>query len=231
MARGMFHGSKEDGLAAIADMRKVGNPELQYEGNGTYLEWNEKLLTGIPQMSLVQHGLPYKEDKFSVYIDRELEPKAWQEIVDYYVTTPQPGNSIGMEIYGGAVNDYPREDSAFIHRDVHMDFFVDSFWFEPENEEHAKAWLQGFRDVMDRYWNGHSYQNYPRRHEKNYRWMYWGEAYNSLLFVKKKYDPENLFTTPQGILPYPDDDAIRRATEPSKFKGMAIAYEHPEAVR
>ena len=61
--------------------------------------------------------------------------------------------------------------------------------------------------------------------------MYWGEAYNSLLFVKKKYDPNNVFNMPQGISPYPDDKTIQRATEPSKFKGMAIEYEHPEAVR
>ncbi len=231
LARGMYNGSKEEGLAAIADMRKVGDPELQYEGSGSYLVWNEKLLTGIPQMDLVQNGFPYKEDKFSAYVARPLPAEEWQEVVDYYRTTKQPGNSIGMEIYGGVINDYPWSDSAFIHRDVHMDFFVDSFWFEPKNEERAKDWLLSFREIVDRYWNGHSYQNYPRRHDKNYRWMYWGEAYNSLLFVKNKYDPESFFDMPQGISPYPDDPSIRRATQPSKFKGAAIEYENPEAAR
>ena len=96
---------------------------------------------------------------------------------------------------------YPESASAFVHRDVHMDFFCDSFWFKPEHEQRAKDWLNGFRKVVEKHWNGHAYQNYPHRGDADYRWMYWGEAYESLLFVKRKYDPENVLHVNQNIVP------------------------------
>jgi len=116
--------------------------------------------------------------------------------------------------------------NAFVHRDVHMDFFVDTFWYVPSEEAPALAWLKGFRQLMETYWNGHSYQNYPRRDDPNYRWQFWGEAFNSLLFVKEKYDPTNFFTFPQSVSPIPAEagKGVQRPTKPSIFSDPVIVY-------
>ena len=120
----------------------------------------------------------------------------------------------------------PAMSNAFIHRDVHMDFFVDSFWYKPSDETKAKRWLDGFWTVMQAYWNGHSYQNYPHRDDPNYRWEFWGDAFPSLLFVKQKYDPGNVFTFPQAISPVPADAGhdVRRSHAPSIFSDPVIVY-------
>jgi len=90
----------------------------------------------------------------------------------------------------------------------------------------AHSWLNGFRKLMETYWNGHSYQNYPRRDDPDYRWQFWGEAFNSLLFVKQKYDPTSFFTFPQCVSPVPDaaGSSVHRPTAPSLFSDPVIVY-------
>jgi Berberine and berberine like len=47
--------------------------------------------------------------------------------------------------------------------------------------------------------NGHSYQNYPNRTQKDFAACYFGGNLPRLLQVKKAYDPANFFTFPQGL--------------------------------
>jgi FAD/FMN-containing dehydrogenase len=222
--RGMFNGTRDEGMAAIADLLKVGNATIEMEGVGTYDYWNEALLASVDDgIQMVRNGVPIKEDKISNYLGRVLEVAEWQEILDYWQTTPEPQNAIGIEFYGAAINGRPRSGNAFIHRDVYCDVFVDGFWYAPADADQMHQWVDGFQEIMDRYANGHSYQNYPRRNDPNYRWKYWGDAFNSLLFVKGKFDPDNVFRFEQGISPYPDDPAITRSDAPSQFSDPEIS--------
>jgi FAD/FMN-containing dehydrogenase len=226
LARGMVRGDAQTGRAEIAGMLGEGGGRLELEGIGSYLHWNIALLDNIPDIQPTQNGYLLKENKFSTYIGRLLEAKEWRRVVDYFRTAPNPACTVGMEIYGGAINHYPMMSNAFVHRDVYMDFFVDAFWYAPVEEAPARAWLTGFRELMETYWNGHSYQNYPRRDDPNYRWQFWGEAFNSLLFVKQKYDPANFFTFPQSVSPIPPDapKGVQRPTAPSIFSDPVIVY-------
>jgi hypothetical protein len=79
--------------------------------------------------------------------------------------------------------------------------------------------------TLSQVWNGHVYQNYPERNSPNFRWAYWGEAYESLWFVKQKYDPQNFFHFEQSISPFPSDGDLTRPTAKSKFKEKKIVYE------
>ena len=93
------------------------------------------------------------------------------------------------------------------------------------HDTQARAWLAGFMALMHPVMNGHVYQNYPSRNFPDFRWAYWGEAFYSLLFVKQKYDPDNVFRFEQSITPYPDGDTITRATAPSRFSDPEITDE------
>jgi len=77
------------------------------------------------------------------------------------------------------------------------------------------------------FYNGHSYQNYPRDVLTDYRYRYWGEAFDELLTVKEKYDPGNVFTFAQAITAYPP--GTRPASHPEvktrRFRKTDIDYE------
>jgi hypothetical protein len=128
----------------------------------------------------------------------------WQSIIDYYLTTPNVYNTLVIEPYGGAINSYPVGDSAFIHRTAAMDFFVDVFWniaslSDIAAEARAKNWLDGFMALMQPFFNGESYQNYPRDSLPNFAQQYWSSSYPTLQQVKQKYDPKNIFNFAQSV--------------------------------
>ena len=236
MVRGMVDGSEAEGREWIRPMLEFGHAELEFSGCGRYGTWNGKLLEGIDDIrkdhfaKSAQAPLGFtpshaesalKMIATSHFIDRQLSPQEWQTIVDYFMTDVSWA-MIGMEIGGGAIADAPTDGNAYIHRDVYLDLFCDICWKDDADQPRAFSWRQGFDEMMAPLSNGHAYQNYARRDLADFRYIYWGDVYNSLLFVKRKYDPENFFRFEQTISAYPDDPQIRRASRPSMFSDPQI---------
>jgi hypothetical protein len=195
---------------------------------GTYAQINSWLLEQpyeIPQLPTA----PLGEDKQSGYVQNTLAVSDWQAIIDYYLTTPNIYNTLVIEPYGGAINAYPAGNSAFIHRTAAMDFFVDVFWDiatgQAGKEAEAKKWLDGFMSLMQPYFNGESYQNYPRRDLPDYPQQYWGDSYPTLQQVKQKYDPYNAFNFQQSIaLPPAGTMFTPTGTAADPFLSQPIVY-------
>jgi hypothetical protein len=53
--------------------------------------------------------------------------------------------------------------------------------------------------MMAPYFNDHSYQNYPRRTQQDFRRRYWGSSFERLLAVKLKYDKNSFFQYAQSV--------------------------------
>ena len=126
-----------------------------------------------------------------------------------------------------AINKVPKDATAFIHRDTLMDIYIDAFWAEGSelgSYDQAQKWMDDINAFLAPKLNGHYYQNYPQRNMPNFRWQYWGDAFNSLLYVKRKFDPDNVFHYEQSISAYPDGPGIEKSEQPSKFDEPAITY-------
>ena len=216
---GMYPGSSEDGMAILQPLLQTPGAQLFYSRTDTYAYLNEHLLDD--NLNPPIDGLV--EFKRAGYIARMLNGGDWVQVVKYFQTSPNKFNLVGIEPYGGAINAVSAYDSAFIHRDVSMDFFVDSFFTEDgsTSKEQAKMWLDGFMNLTAGFYNGHVYQNYPWRDFSNYRWAYWGDALPTLVAIKNKYDPGNFFRFEQSISFYPEDDSdITRSKAPSRQKAI-----------
>jgi FAD/FMN-containing dehydrogenase len=223
---GMYTGRRAEGFEALAQVRQIGSPALRADQYGTYAELNDSLFAILPELPLGQ----IKEVKRGGYIASALTASDWAQVTRYFATAPHANNMIDIGPYGGAIGRESQTASAFVHRTHYMDFFVDSFYegdAGADGASGAKEWLDGFTALMQPFFNGHMYQNYPVPDFPDYRWAYWGDAFNSLLFVKQKYDPENFFHFEQGITPYPEAEQaeLRRSTAPSMFSEPGIAYE------
>ena len=99
---------------------------------------------------------------------------------------------------------------AFMHRDVDMDLYLDVFWMNEPERVDAVAYLDRFMSFMERFYNGQSYQNYPRLSQTDYRRRYWGRFFDDLLAVKRKYDKKGFFRSAQDI----SADPCRPRVEP-----------------
>jgi len=196
---GLYSGSAADGLKALGPLLDVGSPTLN-DSTGSYNDLNDATLAILPGPG----GASTMEAKRSGYVATTLGVDGWKALVDYFVTTPNPYNIMVLEPYGGATTAVPRDASAFVHRDVDCNFFVDSFW-DPSwpdcDEQTALQWLAGFFGVVEPYLNGEMYQNYPVRDLPDFREQYWAEAFDELLRIKRHYDPDGFFRFEQAITP------------------------------
>ena len=199
---GMYHGTRGAGLRAIADLRAVGSPQLLIDRESTYADLNLSLIGALPGVPEAPGQTTY-ELKRCGYIARTMRLGDWETVLDYYLKTPNPWNIVGIEPYGGAIANPPSKN-AFIHRDVSMDFFIDSF-FSPEWDDNgadaAQAWIDGYMKAMQPFFNGHVYQNYPWRGLPDFEDAYWADAVGKLRDVKLAVDPDDFFHFEQSIPP------------------------------
>jgi hypothetical protein len=202
LIRGMYLGPAAEGEKLLKPLLATPGARLQFTRTGTFRELNTYLLSQpheIPQLP-PDGGMP-KEDKQARFVARDLTPTEWQEIFDFFVTSPNPWSYMCLELYGGAINAYPAESSAFIHRNVAFSAFLDVFWYYETDKPAAEKFLTDWCTLMDRFSNGHIYQNYPSPDVPDYRSNYFGAAFPALLAVKRKYDPHTTFTFEQAIKP------------------------------
>jgi FAD/FMN-containing dehydrogenase len=182
-------------LAPLLAMRGC-QPILRIQGK--YFGINEALLANTPDV-------PPGSMAFSrtTIIDRLLSGMEWAMILDFFKTAPNQYTTVGIECYGGVINQVPVDQTAFIHRNAYLDFFCDAiFTDQSDDRRQNELWSEAYYSFMKKFGNGHSYQNYPNRKQTDFRWAFWGPAYNRLLAIKQKYDPENDFTFEQSIGPY-----------------------------
>ena len=203
LMQGMYVGDADAGKVALDSLLHLGHHRLLVDESGPYGTMNH-LLENFPY-AIPDPPAGSSEAKRAGYIKQPLLLEDWQEIVDYVQLAPNPNDSAVIEPYGGVINTYPEAASAFVHRDVAMDFFVDAFWSHERDMPRAIEWLDGFSALMQPFVTGAVYQNYPQRGLPNFAAAYWGNAYSRLMQVKAKYDPDNFFHFEQSIAVGPVD--------------------------
>ena len=227
MFGGLCIQGRDVGMKALEPILNIGSPNWMLDEMGYYYDLNDAVEGKLP-------GPPptpgMHEIKSSGYLAKAMPLEAWEDFFNYYVENIEktnPYNLIVLEAYGGAINDVPASATAFIHRDTYMDIYIDAFWSEQPglgSYDDAQTWMDGINEVLAPHLNGHYYQNYPQRDMPNFRWQYWGDAFNGLLFVKNKFDPDNVFHYEQSISPYPNDPRIQKSEVPSQWQDPTITY-------
>ncbi|MFD6982905.1 BBE domain-containing protein, partial [Streptomyces sp. NPDC059956] len=79
---------------------------------------------------------------------------------------------------------------------------MDTSWTDEDSAEQIGAntdWLNGLHGAMAPHVTGSAYQNFLDPELENWREAYYGANYERLVEVKRKYDPDGLFTFPQAI--------------------------------
>ena len=226
LARGLYRGTEADGRNALRPLLSTPGAELEYSLTGGYYDLNRRHEDGI--IASVPAGA--KEDKQSGYLRAPLTLAEWEHVIDMFSRTPNPYSVFNLEAYGAAINAVPAGDNAFIHRDSYCNFFLDVFWLEDADRDHAVRFLDEFMAMMQPYFDRpdgrpQANQDYPRRTQTNYMSLYFDGFINDLVTVKRLYDPTNFFRYEQSIpVDYPKD--ARVAPSSPRFTGTeAIVVE------
>jgi len=197
LMRGTYHGSREEGMAALSSLLATKGVQLQVDMVDTYLAVNRYIVDKPFPIPDVPNSV--MEDKQSAYVSRPLSLNDWRKIMNRFAQSPCPWSWFVIEPYGGQINRVRKGANAFIHRDVLMNTFFGLFWRTPEEKAPYEQFLDDFMKMYAPYCNGHSYQNYPRRQQRGFAKAYWGDYDSSLVAIKRKYDPDGFFHYQQAV--------------------------------
>jgi hypothetical protein len=214
---GLFDGSPDDGKAILTPLLSIPGASLFIDKVDRYINLYESLLDDNlnppPDPTVVE----LLELKRSGYIGKLLNKNDWLAIVNQFLKCPNEYDLLAIEAYGGTINAVPKYDTAFIHRNVYMDIFIDSFFDEKgtvTSRQDAQKWLDDYMALMQNYFNGHVYQNYPVRDLPDFGTTYWDKkAFSQLSQVKMIYDPANFFHFEQSIPPKIQPGTAKRAAK------------------
>lgn len=196
MLRGMYQGSRADGEKLLAPLMKTNGADFDVSHCDSYMGLQDHLNMHPEAPLYAPHSRTQADSR---YLERNLSARDWSDIVDYFRASPNLGNFLGLEAYGGEIAKREPDEMAFLHRKARFNAYIWVLWQNEDQEAKSLAYLEKFRDVFAAYSNGHAYQNYPNRSNRDYQRMYWGDNYPRLLCVKDKYDPNNVFRFEQAI--------------------------------
>lgn len=201
MLRGMFNGPREAGKRVLGSVLDIPGAKIILDDVGSYQQLEESLIHKTPAIPDVPDIA--REDKESCLVDKLLDEDQWQGIIQMFLTTPNQSSMLGVEPYGGAISRVAPGDTAFIHRDAFLNIEFDVFWIAEDARSAMSDYLTRVMAFLRPYSNGQSTQTYPRRGQTDYRRRYWGEWFETLLAVKQKYDPDNVFSHAMALVAEP----------------------------
>ncbi len=103
---------------------------------------------------------------------------------------------------GAAVNRVAAADTAYPHRDVEFVVNVHTRWREASDDQKCIGWARGLFDALTPHATGGVYVNFmPEDETQRVATGAYGANYARLAALKTKYDPTNLFSLNQNIVP------------------------------
>ena len=188
-----YAGPAEEGERYMKPLREFGPPADVMEMT-SYIE----LQTAFDQdPSSLEGRYNYLKSDFI----RELSDEVIDTMCDDFEKVTHPFSIAFLEHMGGAIRKLNNSDTAFNQRDADYNFVAWACWEDPaENEKHI-SWARQFSKAMDPFKTGGVYVNYMGEEGADRVKAAYGDTYDRLAALKKKYDPTNFFRLNQNIKP------------------------------
>lgn len=186
-------GDPADGEATIAPLRSIGEPIGEHIGPVPYVDW---------QCALDFLAGPGARNYWKSHDFRELDDGAVDVLIEKAGRLPSPDCEIFLGHLGGAVNRVAADATAYPHRDVEYIMNVHTRWNDPAQDEECVGWARSLFAETAPFATGGVYVNFmPGDETQRVRQGAYGRNYDRLARVKRKYDPQNLFSGNHNIEP------------------------------
>ena len=193
-ALAVFHtGSPEEAEAELEPLLRFGSPVLAQVGPIPYPVMNTLLDEAYPK-----GALNYWKSTFVRGLDDDLIDAA----VRSFSECPSPMTAILFEHFHGEVTRVPVLNTAVPHRDVAYNVLILGEWLDPAETEQNIAWARDTYAAVERHSASARWLNYLDDDDGTdaVRAAY-GQNYERLVELKRKYDPQNVFHLNHNIDP------------------------------
>ncbi len=132
---------------------------------------------------------------------RQITAAAADALIDRFPSVPSPRSFFVFQQVGGAIGRVPAAATAYANRDAAYDSFPVSIWSDPAADEANIAWAREMYTVLQPFGMGRVYVNNLGDEGNERVKAAYGENYDRLVRLKRKYDRGNLFRLNQNIHP------------------------------
>lgn len=106
-----------------------------------------------------------------------------------------------FEPMGGCVKKVDPSETAFPHCEANLSFHILTGWNDKIEDEENIEWAKNFHNAVKEFATGGVYVNLLAHDEEERVKAAYGDNYDRLVEIKKKYDPNNLFNNNFNIRP------------------------------
>jgi FAD/FMN-containing dehydrogenase len=187
-----YCGNVEDGEQATATLREIGKPIASHLGPNPYAGWQQAfdpLLTPGARNYWKSHDLA------------DLSDAAIEILVDAVRRPPGPECEIFIAHVGGAASRVSADATAFPQRKSHFVMNVHARWRDAGIDQTCIGWARKLFEAMSPHAAGTAYINFMPGDESERVETAYGENFERLAQIKRRYDPSNLFRMNQNVKP------------------------------
>jgi len=187
-----YIGPLDQADAILRPLRSFGTPSVDNIGLRNYVTLQTMYDAGFPS------GI---QNYWKANFVEELSDDLIERLLHYFRQVPSKRTSVAFQQMGGMINRFAPTDTAFPHRNAHYDFFIDSRWTDPAENESNITWTRQFWEALRPYTIAGVYVNELSEDDASRVREAYGANYPRLVEVKQRYDPGNMFRLNQNIAP------------------------------
>ena len=189
-----YNGAEKDGKKALAPLLDaLPAPALNWMGMMPYPAL-QSMFDGLYPMGLQWY---WRGDFVNALSDPAIEAH-----VEHATKTPSELSLMHLYPIDGAVHRVGKQETAWSARDATWSMVIAGIDPSPQKAEPITRWTKAYWEAVHPFNPGGAYSNFMMDDEGDARVKAtYGENYNRLAALKKKYDPTNLFRVNQNIRP------------------------------
>ncbi|WP_144275987.1 FAD-binding oxidoreductase [Gottschalkia acidurici] len=192
LVRGIFYGDPYEAEEMLADFLELEEAVYNFE-----------YMTFLEAVTIIGSVYPPFEKFQSVsrFVLKDFSCNEISEIVGLVKERSQGSVFAGISLYalGGRVADVDTNDTAFYYRRAKYIIWLETIWEKNRYAAENREWINNRFPYIESITTG-SYVNFPYGRLPDYRMEYYGKHVKELIRIKLKYDPENIFSFPQGLI-------------------------------
>ena len=190
----VYVGEPEVGEEVLRPLREIESPLLDMSGTLPYTALQQLFDPFFPS-----HDLQYYWK--SIYLSG-LDDDAIQTIAEHVAGRPSALSMVGLWSLGGALDRVDSSATATGARGASYLLEILANWRGPEEADANIRWARELFDAIQPHSTGKTNLNFPGLgKEPDFTRAALGDAWDRLVEVKRRYDPENLFRLNQNVAP------------------------------
>jgi FAD/FMN-containing dehydrogenase len=188
-------GGLEDGERVLAPLRAFGEPLVSEIGPTRYMDW---------QMAF-EHEFPHGRRYYwkSALLNR-LDDQVVDALEEHACPSELPWTIAAIEWYRGPMNRVDSTATAFPHRSAEFQVVASAGWDDPADDAKGPEWAGAIhRAVAPVSLAGtfHNFDSWGERSDLTRAQAAYGSNLDRLWAIKRRYDPDNVFSGNTNIPP------------------------------